>query len=190
MGGLEQKVSKIRRKQTVQNVLLATVATGGLLTLAAVAPNVISAMAKLGLKFGPRQKESIARAQKRLVQKGWLELSEGRLCITPQGESRLRMLTVKDALSPRAQRWDGKWRVLMFDIPERRKKVRDVLRRLFFEAGFLRLQDSVWVSPYNCEDVVALLKADLKIGKEMIYLVADTIEYEKDLKRHFKLTNL
>ena len=36
--------------------------------------------------------------------------------------------------------WDGKWRVLIFDINERRR-LRTQLRRLLDGVGFVRLQD-------------------------------------------------
>ena len=54
--------------------------------------------------------------------------------------------------------------------------------------GFTYLQDSVWVYPYNCEDLIALLKSDFKVGKDLIYIVAEEIEYEKGLLENFKLT--
>ena len=53
--------------------------------------------------------------------------------------------------------------------------------------GFAKLQDSVWIYPYDCEDLVALLKADFKIGKDALYLVVEEMEGERDLKRHFSL---
>lgn len=55
------------------------------------------------------------------------------------------------------------------------------------EIGFVRLQDSVWVYPYDCEDFVALLKAELKIGKDVLYAIVDTIEQDKNLRRYFNL---
>ena len=54
-------------------------------------------------------------------------------------------------------------------------------------AGFLRLQDSVWVYPYDCEDFVALLKADLRLGREMLYIIAEKIENDGWLRQEFNL---
>ncbi|KKW41875.1 MAG: hypothetical protein UY91_C0010G0002 [Parcubacteria group bacterium GW2011_GWB1_55_9] len=55
------------------------------------------------------------------------------------------------------------------------------------EVGFVRMQDSVWVYPHDCEDFIALLKMELKIGKDVLYAIADTIEYDKPLRIHFAL---
>jgi hypothetical protein len=58
---------------------------------------------------------------------------------------------------------------------------------LFVEAGFVRLQDSVWVYPYDCEDIITLLKAEYRIGDDMRYMIVDSIERDSALRRHFKL---
>ena len=55
------------------------------------------------------------------------------------------------------------------------------------EMGFLRLQDSVWVFPYDCEEVIALIKADLRIGKDVLYTIVEKIENDKPIKKHFDL---
>ena len=57
----------------------------------------------------------------------------------------LQMETEKIAIEKR--RWDRRWRIVIFDIPERRKSVRAKLRRFMQEYGFVRLQDSVWIYP-------------------------------------------
>ena len=77
----------------------------------------------------------------------------------------------------------------MFDIKEKRKSTRDKIRHNLFKIGFIRLQDSVWVYPYDCEDFINLMKADFKIGKDLLYVVADKIENDKFLAQHFKLFN-
>ncbi len=61
------------------------------------------------------------------------------------------------------------------------------LRRTVKSLGFFRLQDSVWVFPYDCEDFVALLKADLRVGKNALYVIVEKIENDKHLKEHFGL---
>ena len=81
--------------------------------------------------------------------------------------------------------WDGKWRVVIFDIPEERKSIRNQIRKALVSVGFMRLQDSVWVYPYDCEDFITLLKADFKIGKEVLYMIVEELEYDKPVKSYF-----
>ena len=87
--------------------------------------------------------------------------------------------------------WDGKWRVLVFDMNERRRRTRDQLRRLLQGAGFVRIQDSVWVYPYPCDEFISLVRAHLKSGVgELRYFVAEALESDKSLREHFRLISL
>ena len=99
----------------------------------------------------------------------------------------LRTLELKDYATKKPKRWDGKWRVLIFDIPERRKSVRDKVRLTLTAIGFKRLQNSVWVYPYDCEDLITLLKADFKIGRDLLYLIVDSIENDAILRDWFDI---
>ena len=84
--------------------------------------------------------------------------------------------------------WDGKWRVVIFDIREKRRKVRQRLRVLLTGAGMVRLQDSVWVHPYPCDEFVALVRANLGSGTgELLYFIAEGLESDRHLREHFNL---
>jgi len=55
--------------------------------------------------------------------------------------------------------------------------------------GFVHLQDSVWTYPYDCEDLIVLLKADFKIGKDILYMIVDELEGDWRLRKEFGLKN-
>ena len=187
MGHLENTSKKRARKKNVQAIVMSTIGIAGILGIAAVAPNVLGAMGKLGLVPGKRQKEVINRARDRLVQKGFLKREGVFLKITPKGESFLRLMEAREYKISAPSRWDKKWRVLIFDIPEYRKGMRDKVRRTLRLIGFKRLQDSVWAYPFDCEDLIALLKADFKIGKDMLYMIVEELEGDRHLRAHFGL---
>ena len=77
--------------------------------------------------------------------------------------------------------------MVIFDIWERRRGVRDKLRRTLEKAGFRRVQDSVWVCPYDCEELVAFLRADLRLGEGILYLIAEGVENDAKLRKLFGL---
>jgi DNA-binding transcriptional regulator PaaX len=91
------------------------------------------------------------------------------------------------SMSKNHRSWDGKWRVIVFDISEKKRKLRDEIRGVFVRVGFKRLQDSVWVYPYDCEDFVALLKLHFFIGKDMLYMIVEKLENDRHLKEDFGL---
>ena len=98
----------------------------------------------------------------------------------------LQMETERTAIAKK-RKWDRRWRVVIFDIPERRKSVRASLRRFMNEYGFVRLQDSVWIYPYDCEDLIALAKANFRVGADVLYMIVERLEHDKHLREHFKL---
>jgi len=171
----------------LQKIILETVAVAGVLSAALIAPNAIGAMARLGMIPKRRQTEYTRSSASMLVKKGLLFYDGSRYRLTPKGEHTLQRWQLADFALQKPKKWDKKWRVIIFDIPEKMKKVRNHVTFLFRRIGFVRLQDSVWVYPYNCEDIVTLLKTDLKVGKYMLQLLVDEIENDKHLREEFDL---
>lgn len=175
------------KRGEIQKLVLESVKLAGILSIGLVAPNVIGAMAKLGLIQNKRQTEIVRSSASKLVRKGLLEYEDGRYKLTQEGERKLRQWGLQDYQLKRPYKWDKKWRVIIFDIPEKKKKVRDQIRQLFISAGFYRLQDSVWVYPYDCEDIVGLLKTDFGVGRDILYMIVDEIENDRHLREEFGL---
>jgi phenylacetic acid degradation operon negative regulatory protein len=55
------------------------------------------------------------------------------------------------------RRWDGRWRLGIFDVPVARNSTRNRIRRSLRSRGFGYLQDSVWITPDPIDDVTTLL---------------------------------
>jgi len=156
------------------------------------APNTLQLLKKVDpdwiVKRSPKQR--IREAAYRLQKKGLVAFEHKHnrvfLRITTRGKTRLQSLVVRGPL-PRPLRWDGKWRLVIFDIPEKRHSLRARARGIVAGFGFVRLQDSVWAYPYDCEEAIALLKSELHIGKDLLYIIADAIEYDLPLRKEFAL---
>jgi DNA-binding transcriptional regulator PaaX len=187
MGRMEEISQRKGRRNRIRTATLQAVQAAGLLSIALLAPNVVSTMVKLGFVSTNRQQESVARARKSLIRAGLLRVENGHLRITPKGERELRHLQTYGGLRTYPKKWDEKWRVIIFDIPERKRAVRLKLREAIIGAGFVKLQHSVWVFPYDSEQLVTLLKADLKIGTQLLYMIVDSLEGDRWLREHFQL---
>ncbi len=175
-------------RKNIVRAILAVVGVAGLVGVASVAPNTIVAMKKLGLIPNSRQASIINRARERLIKRGFLKRSRGGfLELTSKGREAYLRIQAEESLKKRSRRWDGRWRLLIFDIPERFRRTRDTVRHALQRSGFYRLQDSAWVYPHDCEDFIAFLKADLKVGRNVLYLVVEEMEGSKNLKDHFGL---
>ena len=53
--------------------------------------------------------------------------------------------------------------------------------------GFICLQNSVWVYPYECQEIIDLLKQYLELKEEALYMTVESIENDKWLKKEFEL---
>ncbi len=189
MGTLEEGSRQRTRRNQLRLMILSTIKVAGVLGLFMVAPNVLGGMAKLGLLPSGRQKDVVNRSCNRLVKQGLLVWEGKKLRVTPKGESALRTLELKHYDIQKPRRWDKKWRVLIFDIPEKQRSLRNRIRDTLRAIGFVQLQGSVWVYPYDCEDLIVLLKADFRVGRNMLYMVVDALEYDTHLRHEFELMN-
>lgn len=182
-----------RRKTQIQKIVLATVATAGVLSVAAVAPNVIQALAMFenGIIRKKRPEYVVRTAFGRLIEKGYLRVDKingaKRVVITDAGKRALVKMIASSPDSRNHRRWDQRWRVVIYDIPERFKYKRHLLRTTLERFGFLKLQGSVWVYPYDTEELLKLLRAQFHIGKNVIYMVVEQIENDVTLRKHFGL---
>jgi len=188
---IEQRVRTRAKRGQVKTAILQAAALAGIFTLAVAAPNTLKAIPQSTLKliFG-RSRNSRDVAVARLVKEGLLVRDRHHgirvLRITDDGRRYLDQESRKHQLM-RPGRWDKKWRITIFDIGEKHRKTRDALRRELRTAKFYRLQDSVWVYPFPCEELITLLKADLKVGKDILYIVAEELENDRWLREHFNL---
>ena len=191
MGETETGAKKVRHRGEVERAVLAATALAGLLAVAAIAPNALSALNYLpkNVKRFMYQARTVAG---RLAEKGLITFVESGgkkyIRLTAKGSVVLELEKAKvKARSGTPKKWDRRFRVLIFDVPEKRRAIRERLRALVLGVGFLRLQDSVFVYPYDCEELVTLIKAELKVGGDVLYMVVEKIENDRRLRTHFSL---
>lgn len=81
--------------------------------------------------------------------------------------------------------WDKMWRIVVFDIPEKFHDFRDLLRQCLKDAGFVKLQNSVFICPHPYEEEVAKL-IDLYSADEHVRIITATdIDNKKELINQF-----
>ena|SRR3989344_8732469 len=191
MGKAEEAVKKRVRRTRLQKNILTAVAVAGVLPFVLVAPNVLGAMGKMGIINFRQKKQSVNRSLALLIKEGYVAvrggISKREIVLTTKGEKFAAFLGEGRLALKKPKRWDGKWRLVLFDIPERRKKLRAQLRITLSSLGFVRLQNSAWVYPYDCEDLIALFKTDSQLGKDVCYLIADYLEDDQALRFAFDL---
>jgi len=87
----------------------------------------------------------------RMVREGYVQqvLVEGRTHFRLTGVGRKQIVINKPVLKQISQEWDGFWRIVIFDVAESQRKLRDNLRRQLVKLGFGALQNSTYISVYE-----------------------------------------
>ncbi len=177
--------------RVVVKTLLALLLVAGTVTIAAVAPNIFTVFGRLSRRRMFFERKSVKKAHEYLQKKSFVvshkETGRYRIELTDKGRgnallSAFRGLSIKEQ-SP----WDGMWRVIIFDIPDKKKWARDTLRRGLREMGFLQMQKSVFVSPYPCEEEVEFLTAMCDVAGHVRLIRTDTIIHDYDIRTFFSL---
>lgn len=136
-------------------------------------------------------RSKLKQSVRRMVDRKLVELrQEGEETVVVISEKGRRFLLKYDFEEMQLEKpkvWDRKWRVVIFDIKEDKKSMRDSLRRKMIHLGFYPLQKSVFVTPYHCENEIAFLRQYLGVGNEVSYFTTSDLEEEEFLKKEFKL---
>jgi len=123
--------------------------------------------------------------------KGFLSTQEqhGQLSVTLTYKGRERLLALErlrlTVTKPTV--WDGKWRVVAFDIPERRRYARDTLRIALKRLGFVKLEGSVWLTPYECRNELTTIAEALLVKPHLRYFVVESFDGEEAFRIRFEL---
>lgn len=182
------------KSATATKFLLMTLAVGGIVFMGALAPALIS-LAKNNKQSKKFSKKQIRNTFGLLKQRKLIEIvreKDGKTMIrlTSKGQARIKEFCFEELKISKTKQWDKKWRVLIYDIPTKPKiynKVREVLRIKIKEIGFIQLQKSVWVCPYECEDEILFLAECYSVTKFIEILTVEKMLHENQLKRKFKL---
>lgn len=110
--------------------------------------------------------------------------------ITKKGETKLRAFDIELMKINKPKKWDGKWRLVMFDIPMRFTKGREALRFHLKDLNFFQFQKSAWIYPYPCEDEIIFIADFFGVGKCVEVLTIKNILRDEKLKKHFHLLHV
>ena len=110
------------------------------------------------------------------------------ITLTKEGKKLAGKYQIDDLAIQKPKKWDGHWRILIFDIPDKHKIKREALRGKLKELGLFQLQKSVWVSPYNFQNEVEILRNFFSFSRdEMQVVLAYAIENDREARQFFKL---
>jgi len=178
------------KKGELAKEILKYVALGGMVIVCVSMPG----MAIVLNMFSPKdQKErnKIRRAFKNLEKQHLVSMhtKNGKdvIKITEKGKKRFLRYEFEDLMVKKPNKWNGKWHIVVFDIPSRFEKTRKIFRFKLDQFGFKNYQKSVFITPYECKDEINFISEYLHLSKYVKYITVDRIDDHEKVKKMFKL---
>ena len=168
-------------------------AVGGMVCIAATSPFFIINIVK-GLKASQKYKnKNVYNTFYRLRKQGCVKVTKKNnqiyISLTKKGKRKAGWLNIDSIAIKEPKKWDGKWRIIIFDVAELKKLYREAFRGKLKELGFCPLQKSTWVHPYNCRKEIKLLREFFGLSEnEVRLIIAQDIGNDDILKKFFALT--
>jgi len=132
-----------------------------------------------------KKQKYLRQSLHRLVARGFVRKRGNSFSATLRGFRLFHRSSVR--AKETAARWDGKWRLISFDVPVRENAARNQLRAFLKEFNFYQLHKSVWVCPNALADTFWKLMVEYELDKYCKAMVVEILEGDADLKRHFKI---
>ncbi|WP_313892257.1 phenylacetic acid degradation operon negative regulatory protein PaaX [Psychrobacillus sp.] len=135
----------------------------------------IGSLIRLLKEFGHNE-QSVRVAVSRMMKQGWLDSekkgNKSYYFLTTRGLVRMEEAAIR-IFKVMPNDWDGKWRMLMYTIPEEKRQVRDELRKELLWSGFGSFSNGCWISPNSLEKEVESLIEKYDIKNYVDFFIAD-----------------
>lgn len=136
--------------------------------------------------------DSMHRAIKRLYTSRLASYRENKdgtvsLVLSDEGKQRLLRYHLHTMKIQKPTQWDGVWRMVLFDIPERFKGARHALLHKLKELGFYPLQKSVFIFPYECKNEIDFIIELFRVRPFVRFLIVKETDIDPHLKHTFDL---
>ncbi|MCL5436118.1 MAG: hypothetical protein M1275_03490 [Patescibacteria group bacterium] len=185
-----KKDAKIKT-QSVAKAVLMSLAAAAVVGSVIVFPGMALVLDWVDKAVGQRRQTS-RRAFLDLQRRGMVRIerqkSVVRLVLTEKGRGQVLKYRMGDLKIAKPSRWDGLWRLVMFDVPESLHSRRDLVRNKLVELGFSNVQKSVYIHPYPCREAIEVLREHYKLAPGQLYIFESRVlEGEEILRKHFKI---
>lgn len=183
----------LRRGSSSHKILKQLLIGGGFLVISTFAPlggaMIVKGFISDYFRNKKFEKDRLLRDLRRLQDRemvDYRELPNGKIKIvlTKLGQRQMLVSSLDD-LKLKKGKWDGKWRLVMFDIPHSKKMARDALRQKLKLLDFYPIQKSVFITPYHCENEIDFLCSIFDIRKHVLIFIVSSFEGAEKLKHYF-----
>ena len=182
----------MKRKGEIIKDIFSWLVIGGMIAVAATSPYFLYNILCSLNKKQQYNKQSVANAFYRLRKEGFIVFKKHSnqlyISLSEAGKAKAGKFQINSLHIQRPKKWDGKWRIIIFDISDRHRVKREALRGFLKHLQFYKLQESVWVHPFDCKREMELLQEFFGFtSKEIQLIVAEQVETPDFLRAKFKI---
>lgn len=189
---MNRKDEKYERLGSTQRKILLLIFGGIALGLSGSPKRYFQILRGLQKEWQWINRQNLKRAIKKLYESKLIKEKENQdgtitLILTDKGKQKALTYNMDEMEIKKPKQWDKKWRIVLFDIPERARKIRDAFRHHLKQLNFYEFQKSVFVYPYDCLDEIEYLIEFYDARRFIRFIVADSLDNELHLKDYFGL---
>ena len=174
---------------TVKHVLLYFLDTAVMLHQDFDKPKIYRSFHKKYFKWSAEEKRKFDNLMYRLKRdkliKEVLDGKEKKIVFTKKGFEKAQKYRLEELKINIPDTWDKKWRIVLFDVPEDKKRARDIFSSKLKRLGFITLQKSVFIYPHECFDILKKLAEEYDIREYVRFIIADEIDNEEEFVDKF-----
>jgi phenylacetic acid degradation operon negative regulatory protein len=135
----------------------------------------IGSLIRLLAEFGHNE-QSVRAAISRMNKQDWIQAekigNKSYYSLTDRGVKRIEEAAER-IFKLKPVKWDGKWRIFMYSIPEEIRNIRDELRKELVWSGFGTMSNSCWISANPLEKQVQDLIHKYDIESYVDFFIAE-----------------
>jgi len=152
----------------------------------AIKPLFLSDESEVWKRFNiPYLRRTLKRLEKQKLVEIGFEGDQQTVKITNGGRRRILKYSLAELTIQKPKFWDGKWRLISYDIPKNLNSLRKAFREYLEFWKFYPLHESVFLHAYPCEREVDFLREYLGIGEFVRLFLVDRIENDASYKEFF-----
>ncbi len=183
---------KIKRLGPNQQKVLLLIFTGIGLSLAKTPKQYFKVLEGTAKEWRKINKQSTERAIYSLYKSKLVSERENpdgslTMVLTDKGKKKVATFNIDNMEIKKSKAWDKKWRMVIFDIPEKHKPAREVLRETLKRLGFYEYQKSVLVHPYECQNEIDFIIEYFELRLYVRFVTAVSLDNEIHLRKIFGL---
>lgn len=192
MGVKKYKYYFKKPRSEIAKDFLLWLAVAGMVYIAASSPYFVNNLMRSYQRRKKYPKKKVIDTFHNLRRQGLIEIGEKNhqiyIQLTEKGRRKAGWMQIDDLEVKQLNKWDGRYRFVLFDIAQLKKIYREALRGKLKELGFYPFQKSVWVHAFDCRAEIELLKDFFGLSdSEIRLIVTSDIGDDEILRKFFKL---